>query len=121
MSFNSYKGIITVGLAANRPATPDGPEFNQFFLASDTVVLSLWKAAPTQANPSAGAWATVGAGVVNDPTPKTVATLPASPATGQFANVTDATVSTVGTTVVGGGATKVLVQWDGAAWKIVAA
>jgi hypothetical protein len=47
----------------------------------------------------------------------TVATLPAAPAVGQRAFVTDATATTFASTVVGGGANKVPVYYDGA-WKI---
>lgn len=47
----------------------------------------------------------------------TVATLPAAPAVGAAAFVTDATATTFASTVVGGGSNKVPVYYDGA-WKI---
>jgi hypothetical protein len=45
--------------------------------------------------------------------------LPQSPTLGQLAFVTDATVSTWGSTVVGGSTNKVLAQWDGSNWTII--
>jgi hypothetical protein len=48
----------------------------------------------------------------------TVATLPASPAAGDRAHVTDATATTFMSTVVGSGANTVPVFYDGANWKI---
>ena len=49
--------------------------------------------------------------------PFTVATLPASPAVGARSFVTDATASTFGSAVVGGGTNKMPVYYDGA-WRI---
>jgi hypothetical protein len=53
-------------------------------------------------------------------TPVTVATLPnaATAGVGSRAFVTDSSVSTFGTTVAGGGSTKVPVYSDGANWKV---
>lgn len=51
--------------------------------------------------------------------PTTVANLPAAPVTNMFATVNDASAFTAGTTVTGGGSVKCLVQYDGAAWKMV--
>jgi len=47
----------------------------------------------------------------------TVAALPASPVAGDLAFVTDATAPTWGATIVGGGAVKCPVFYDGANWK----
>ncbi|MFN8941539.1 MAG: GDSL-type esterase/lipase family protein [Acidobacteriota bacterium] len=55
------------------------------------------------------------------PVGSTVATLPtASGNTGMIATVTDATVTTIGTTVAGGGANTVLVWSNGTNWRIYA-
>jgi hypothetical protein len=50
----------------------------------------------------------------------TLAQLPASPATGQTATVTDGAPALAwGATVTGGGSAKYLVWWNGAAWTVV--
>lgn len=48
----------------------------------------------------------------------TVANLPATPVLGMLATVSDATVTTVGTIVVGGSTHKCLVWYDGTNWRI---
>jgi hypothetical protein len=48
----------------------------------------------------------------------TVAALPASPAVGTFARVTDALAPAVGAVVVGGGSSQAIVWWDGANWRV---
>jgi len=53
-------------------------------------------------------------------TEQTFASLPASPAVGTMANVSDSTVATVGGTVAGGGSNHVLARWNGSIWKVVA-
>lgn len=50
MAFNSYRSLITEGLAANRPATPEITDLRQFFYATDTGALSMW-------SPKNAAWA----------------------------------------------------------------
>lgn len=51
--------------------------------------------------------------------PVTVANLIATPATNTFATVNDASAFTAGSTVAGGGSVKCMVQYNGAAWKMV--
>lgn len=49
-----------------------------------------------------------------------LAQLPASPAVGQTASVTDGAASLAwGATVTGGGTAKYLVWWNGAAWTVI--
>jgi hypothetical protein len=48
-----------------------------------------------------------------------VSGLPIGPAEGMLMPVTDATVTTVSTVVVGGGSNHVLVYYNGTAWKII--
>lgn len=50
--------------------------------------------------------------------PVLVANLPANPLFGMRAYVTDATATTLGSTVAGGGSNNVAVYWSGAAWLI---
>jgi len=59
-------------------------------------------------------------GQLNSNAPLTVATLPSASVagTGSRAFVTDSSVSTFGTTVAGGGSTKVPVYSDGTNWKV---
>jgi hypothetical protein len=59
-------------------------------------------------------------GQLNVNVPLTVATLPsaATAGVGSRAFVTDSSVSTFGTTVAGGGSTKVPVYSDGTNWKV---
>jgi hypothetical protein len=60
-----------------------------------------------------GAW-------IRPVTAATVATLPASPFTGQVATVSDGTASLAwGATVTGGGSTQYLVWWNGANWTVM--
>jgi hypothetical protein len=62
-----------------------------------------------------GTWGAAGA----SGTVVTVATLPASPTTGQFAAVTDGAASLAwGATVTGGGSTTYLVWWNGTNWTV---
>ncbi len=53
--------------------------------------------------------------------PETVADLDTGVQNGGLAYVTDALVGTIGNTVASGGSTKVLVLYNGSAWKIIAA
>jgi hypothetical protein len=48
-----------------------------------------------------------------------VSGLPVGPSEGMVMPVTDATVTTVSTVVVGGGSNHVLVYYNGTAWKII--
>lgn len=48
----------------------------------------------------------------------TVADLPAAPATGDEAIVTDSNTAAVNGALTGGGAVRKLVKWSGAAWQI---
>ena len=50
--------------------------------------------------------------------PMTVAELPSAADVGSRAFVTDSSVSTFGSTVAGGGSTKVPVYFDGTNWKV---
>lgn len=47
------------------------------------------------------------------------ADLPDDPHTGEIANVSDSTVSTVGQTVAGGSTNHVLAKFDGSVWKVI--
>jgi hypothetical protein len=49
----------------------------------------------------------------------TFANLPQSPTVGQLAFVTDATLTTWGSTVAGGSTNSVLAQWNGTVWTII--
>lgn len=51
-------------------------------------------------------------------TPVAFASLPASPAEGMMAWVTDSNTATWGATIAGGGANKVLAAYDGTNWKV---
>lgn len=51
--------------------------------------------------------------------PKTIANLPASPANGMVAAVTDASAPAVGSTVASGGSAKALVWYNGANWTVI--
>lgn len=42
MAFNSYKSLISEGLAAMLPTTPDQSDFRQFYFARDTLTLYVW-------------------------------------------------------------------------------
>lgn len=49
MAWQDYLNIITFGLAANRPASPDKPELTRLYFATDTGVVSAW-------NPTGKVW-----------------------------------------------------------------
>jgi hypothetical protein len=55
------------------------------------------------------------------PIETTFAALPANPTVGALANISDSTVNTAGSTVVGGGTNHVLARYNGTIWKVVAA
>lgn len=50
MAWNDYLNIVSAGLAANRPTSPDKPELPRVYIATDTGSVSLW-------NPTARVWA----------------------------------------------------------------
>ena len=50
----------------------------------------------------------------------TYATLPTSPVTGAFVNISDSTTNTWGASITtGGGTDKVLARWNGSNWTVV--
>lgn len=62
--------------------------------------------------------ATTGVTIIGVPS-STIALLPATPTTGDFAKVTDANATTNGATVAGGGANILFVKYSGSVWQIV--
>ncbi len=42
MSFDSYKSLISEGIAANKPATPAQSDLRQFYFCTDTGDLYMW-------------------------------------------------------------------------------
>jgi hypothetical protein len=105
--------IITSAVALNRFAAPRLPnatqEYDPRYLDQLNNVLRLYF---NQLDALLGQ--------LNDSAPLTVATLPsaATAGVGSRAFVTDSSVSTFGSTVAGGGATKVPVYSDGTNWKV---
>lgn len=57
---------------------------------------------------------------VNTPIPTTFANLPANPAIGQLAMVSDSSTAVWGAAIAGGGATTVMGFWNGTAWTVLA-
>jgi hypothetical protein len=62
---------------------------------------------------------TLGAGVVARHTPMLFSALPASPAAGMVAAISDSTTDTWGATAAGGGSLYALVSYNGTAWKVI--
>lgn len=76
-----------------------------------------WAANQTNAN----GWIASGNGSYFQHAGVTFANLPASPAAGMFAYVTDSTVNTWGSTIAGGGTNKVLGWYNGTNWTVIGA
>lgn len=76
-----------------------------------------WTANQTNAN----GWIASGNGSFFQHAGVTFAHLPASPAAGMFAYITDSTVNTWGATVAGGGTNKVLAWYNGTNWTVIGA
>lgn len=107
MSNNLWATAVAIGLAAARPTNPDAPAGTfAMWYSTDSGVLSLYDGT---------AWQNVGTTSV----PVTVANLPASPKTGQYAVVSDATTPALGATVAGSGAVQVGVVYNGTNWKVI--
>ncbi len=58
-------------------------------------------------------------GYINTATELTFATLPATPAVGMLANISNSNTAVWGATAAGGGTDKVLVRWNGSVWTVV--
>lgn len=109
--------LQVAGAGSNKQVKFEHTQVANGIVPANGAVVSIW---------NGSAWGTAGFAqegtLIGNGTkyvPLTVATLPANPTSGLFANVTDASAFVAGDTVAGGGSTKCLVQHNGTAWKMV--
>jgi len=109
-----WAGLLQLGTAANKPATPQVLSTNTaFYYATDTNEMFFW---------TGSAWADIGTAMLAPTIASgTYAARPSAPTKGQEYFFTDANLTTAhggATVTVGGGSSNVLAVYDGTNWII---